>query len=232
MFFGKASVWRLPANLSLKAKFMENENFEENAERKRGIFETKEREQEYYDKAAEIINGVRKKLKKANEKEYKKLVNFIEECLERGEKPVDILEPMTVKFKDFFPNNEDDLIKLLFIYIREKKQLAKERGFSTYKKEEDNWRVVEEFREKYKNLVDCDELCEDLKRYYYILKEIEKKEGEEVMLAESKKYFDDIIFKCQKINPKDLEPFMRVVLADPEKYSQRRKKKEELQNNQ
>lgn len=208
---------------------MAKENFEESAKRKKELFETEKKEQEYYDKAAKTMDDVREKLKKANEEEYKRLINFIEERLEIGEKPVDILEPMTEKFKGFFPDNEDDLIKLLFVYIREKKQLAKEKGFLTHKKEEDNWKTIEEFREKYKSLVDCDGLCEELKKHYYILKEIEKKEGEKTMLAESKFFFDDLLFKCKKINPLDLDSFARVVLADPEKYSQRReRKKEEL----
>lgn len=231
--FGKVPAWYLPANLSLKAEFMTNESFEESVKRKKELFETEEEEQEYYDKAARTMDNVREKLKKANEEEYKRLINFIEERLEKGEKPVGILEPMTEKFKEFFPDNEDDLIKLLFVYIREKKQLTKEKGFLTHKGEKDNWKIIERFREKYKSLVDCDGLREDLKKYYYILKEIEKRSGEKAMLAESKKYLDDILFKCKEVDRLDLEGFMRVVLSDPEKYSQKRdKKKEKLQNNQ
>lgn len=221
---------------------MEKETFEGNKNRKKVFVDNKE-EQTYYDKAEKEMDELKKKLKKANEKEYEKLVNFIKERLERGEKPVGILEPMTKKFKEFFPDNEDDLIKLLFtLGIWDKKQSEAEKDFVTHKEEKDNWEIINKFREKYKNIIDVNGLCEELKKHRNNLEEIEKREGKEARKTKGEELSQSILFKCLGLgNTKyrgtkaenDLEEFMRVVLSDPEKYSQRRdKKKEEPQNNQ
>lgn len=221
---------------------MSKENFEGNKNGKK-VFVDKEEERTYYNEAKKEIDRLKKELKKANEKEYEKLVNFIKERLERGEKPVGILEPMTEKFKEFFPDNEDDLIKLLFTFgIWDKKQSKAEKDFVTHKEENDNWETINKFREEYKSIIDVNGLCEELKKHHDNLEEIEKREGKEARKAKGEEFSQSILFKCLGLGntgyrgtkaENDLEEFMRAVLSDPEKYSQRRdKKKEELRNNQ